>query len=58
MDEKTTLNEKSTWMIMFHAHIYEVGLAATSPLRARVQKPMIGKILMVQTQVFLINFFK
>jgi hypothetical protein len=38
MDEKTTLNEKSTWMIMFHAHIYEVGLAATSPLRPRVQK--------------------
>jgi hypothetical protein len=32
MDEKK-LHEKSTWMIMFHAHIYEVGLAATSPLR-------------------------
>ncbi len=52
------MDEKSTWMIMFHAHTYEVGLAATSPLRPWVQKPMIGQILMVQTQIFFIIFLK
>jgi len=38
MDENSTLNENSTWMIMFHAHIYEVGLAATRPIKTMSSK--------------------
>jgi hypothetical protein len=38
MDEKSTLNEKSTWMIMFHAHIYEVGLSSNKPIKTMSSK--------------------